>query len=291
MTILSRYIKRIIVLSACLLMCVPLLSAQDLHDDKGISGVGMDAAARKEMSGDRHDARMLMVSRHVSMLSPMAYDRLTGLTYRAPFVFATNFETVNASGVAPIAMWNDGMLYASGGRQSYPGMMGVESGSITLMHTSGPLTFTGSLMAEKTGYFRGLQTIYGVGGSVEWRMSDALSLTVFGSYYGNSRYLGPAMSPFLPTTNFGGYMSVHFNEHWGVDVGAQSVYNPATGRRELRPIGAPFYKLDNGVKLGVDVGGIVYELMRNASLRSNGGRNRGNNIIGPPIPMGPPPVR
>lgn len=202
-----------------------------------------------------------------------------------PFVFASNVNTVNAFGVAPLFMWNGGGVIASGSRESIPGLMGIEQGSIGIGHTLGRVTFTASASAEKYGYFRGLQTVYGVSGTALWRISGNLSLTVFGSYYTRANFTGPAMMPYMSTSAVGGYITWDFAEHWGVDAGVQSQYNNYTGRWDTRPIVRPYYKFDNGAKIGVDVGGLIYDAVDSHRSRHS------NPTMGPPVPKGPPPVR
>ncbi|MCM1484464.1 MAG: hypothetical protein NC043_09015 [Muribaculaceae bacterium] len=202
-----------------------------------------------------------------------------------PFVFASNPTTVNAAGVAPLALWSSGGVIATGERVSMPGLMGVESGSIMATQTLGRLTVSAGAVAEKYGYFRGLQTVYGLQGVAMWRFNDRLSLTLFGSWYTSANFTGPAMMPYMSTSNFGGYLSWDFAEHFGVDAGAQTQYNNYTGRWETRPIVRPYYKFSNDAKIGIDFGGLIYDAVD--SHRNH----RANPTVGPPVPKGAPPVR
>ncbi len=215
---------------------------------------------------------------YISSLSPqvLRYD---------PFVFAANPLTVNAVGIAPVARWDGGMFYASGSRVSLPGMMGHESGALNFVQELGPLRVHAAAGADKYGYFGGLATTYSVSGDVTYTFSDVLSLTVFGSYYSRNLFLGAAQASYVGTATVGAYFGINFSDHWGVDVGARSVYQPWRRGWETRPIVAPYYKFDNGMKIEVDVGGILYETLKSRDSY------RANPTMGPPIPMGPPPVR
>lgn len=216
--------------------------------------------------------------------------------YVPPFRFDLNqVMTDPVSGTAMICSWDNGGILASGSRYSYPGLMGVESGSVGFYQTIGNLDLIVGGSVEKYAGFRSLMTRYSVNGSITWRINERLSLHGFGSYTPGSRYSvmrgtggNMGMVGYMTTTNIGAYLSVDLSDRFGVDVGGQGYYNMSTGRWEAQPIVQPYFKLNNGAKLGVDVGGILYHI-----LRSNPGSSWGpqNPTMGPPIQMGPPPVR
>ena len=198
---------------------------------------------------------------------------------------APNFKNTDAvvPGVAPIASWNGGGFYASGGTASHLGMMNQAFGRLNFSQRFGRFSLTAFVAAEKYGYFRGLQTQYGFGGSMSYRFSDHWSMTLFGEYYSGANPLNPAQAGYFNAPRFGGYVSYDANEHWGVSVGAQSERSIMTNSWETRPIVMPYYKIGEA-KIGVDVGGILYEVLKDYT-----GGHRGSPVIGPPR-MGPPPV-
>lgn len=216
--------------------------------------------------------------------------------YIPPFVFDHNqIMDSPVVGVAPIYMWSGGGIIAMGSRQSYPGLMGIESGSVALRQQIGNVGLTLSGNASKYAGFRSLVTRYSFSGAVDWRINETFSLHAFGSYAPGSRGSlmravdgNMGMLGYMGTSNVGGYLSVDFSDRFGVDVGGQGFYNMTTRRWEAQPIVQPYLKLNNGAKIGVDVGGILYQILRSNS-RNNWGPN--NPTMGPPIPMGPPPVR
>ncbi len=207
--------------------------------------------------------------------------------WRPSFEFSSNAITVDRAGIAPIAMWGTGGLMAMGARQSLPGLMGHEHGALTFTQMLGPLSLTASATADKYGYYRGLQTVYGLSGTATYTINETFGLTLFGSYYARNPYMGAAMMPYVSSTNFGGFMSVNFSDHFGVDVGAQSTYRPYARGWHTQPIVMPYYRTDSGAKIGIDIGGLLLEVIDNASGRRN---KAVNPTIGPPIPTGPPPV-
>ncbi len=211
-----------------------------------------------------------------------------GSSYNEPFNFSNDPTANNFAGAALIHGWNNGMIYAEGSHNHYPGMLGIESGSLNLMQRLGNLTLSGSLSANKFGYFRGLSTIYGVSGSASWKFNDRWAFTVFGAYHGNANLPYAAMAGYAPATRYGGYFSFNFHEKWGVDLGAQRMQSYGNGWQTV-PIIAPYYRIKDDVKIQIDMGGILHQLLDNSS-----NYNRGNPTIGPPIqrtplaPQGPP---
>lgn len=202
------------------------------------------------------------------------------------FMFAANPNTVNRAGFAPLFMWDGGGVVATGSATSYPGLGAIERGGLTATQTLGQLTLSLSGEAEKVGYYRGLRTVYIVSGIAQWRFNEHLALTVFGSWQTSNGFISPAMTGYASNASFGGYFSWDFHEHWGVDLGAVSERAPYSGGRwETRPIVRPYYKLNKDTKFGIDIGGLIYEAVRSHDYRHS------NPTMGPPVPMGAPPVR
>lgn len=186
-----------------------------------------------------------------------------------------------------IFLWNNGGVFGDVSSTSMPGMMGVESGRLTLVQQAGRFTFAAYGEAVKYGYYGGLQTSLGFGGSVGYRISDRVSVTLFGSYYTRlNAGMTPGMMGYTAIPNFGGYVDYRFADRWGVKVGAQAYRSDVTNRIEAQPMVIPYYKLSKNAEIGVDVGGILYQIIRSNSSHGQ----RMNPTIAPPRP-GPPPVR
>ena len=76
------------------------------------------------------------------------------------------------------------------------------------------------------------------------------------------------------------------NDKWGVDVGAQNVRDFQSGRSATMPIIRPFYNY-HGQKLGIDLGGLLYQLFENMSINLNGngsGYSPSMNTMPAPVP-------
>lgn len=182
-------------------------------------------------------------------------------------------------GVAMLDSWGSGGIFATGSRQDLPGLMGIESGALNFRQQVGAFTLSLFGSVTKYGYFNGLATSYGFGGSLSYEINEHLGVTVFGSYNSPTGINQAAMMGYVATPTFGGYLNWRFHPHWGVKVGAQSYRSVAYGRRETQPIVMPYYRTSGGAEIGIDVGGILYQVIRSASGNSWG--NPGNPTIDP----------
>lgn len=192
-------------------------------------------------------------------------------------------------GVAMIHSWGSGGLFATGSRQNLPGLMGIESGGLNFSQRVGAFTLSLFGSATKYGYYRGLSTSYGFGGSLSYDINEHLGVTIFGSYASPAGINQVAMIGYVDAPVFGGYLDWRISSHWGVKVGAQSYRSIAYGRWETQPIVMPYYRTSGGAQIGVDLGGLLYQVIRSAS--GNRWGSPGNPTIDPRAGFGPPPIR
>lgn len=185
-----------------------------------------------------------------------------------------------------VASWETGRIYASGSTTSMPGMMGIESGRLNVSQSAGPVTFTVWAESIKYGYFRGLQTGWGFGGTLDYRISDRWSVTLFGNYYSPVHPLTPGMAESMSIPRFGGFASYNFSEHWGISVGAQTSRSLVTNQWETRPIVTPYYRINSKVNIGVDIGDILYNVVRSYIDRRDS--RHGPPAMNMPRPAGAP---
>ena len=159
--------------------------------------------------------------------------------------------------------WRGSAIIVSGGADSMPGLLDRESGALTLYQNVGRWSFSASALADKyrmvgMGF---LETRYGVGGTVDYRLSNAVTLHAFGYYYPNSSLISPSVNPYIGTTNFGGFADIRFHKNFGLDTGVRRYLNPMTGQWVTEPIVSPYVKLNNGQKFGFDFGHILKGLI------------------------------
>ena len=174
-----------------------------------------------------------------------------------------SWEVNTIQGVKLFTPWKGSAVIVSGGADSMPGLLDHESGALTLYQDLGRWSFSASALADKyrmvgMGF---LQTRYGVGGTVGYRLNDAISLHAFGYYYPNSSLISPAVNPYLGTTNFGGFADIQLHKNFGVDAGVRRYLNPMTGQWVTDPIVSPYIKFNNGQKFGFDFGHMLKNLI------------------------------
>lgn len=191
-------------------------------------------------------------------------------------------------GVSPIDSWEGGTLFSIGGRIHLAGMMGIERGSVNFRQQIGAFTLSLFGSATKYGFYRGLATSYGFGGSVSYDINEHVGITLFGAYHSPTGIDRASMISYVDVPVFGGYMDWRGGNHWGVKVGVQSYRSIAYGRWEAQPIVMPYYRTSSGAEIGVDVGGILYQVIRSSGNSWGAPRNPtvGRPDFGPP-PVGP----
>ena len=183
-------------------------------------------------------------------------------------------------GVAHISSCRKGYIYATGGIQTMPGLMAINSGSLNIEQNFGNLNVSVYGVATKYGYFHGLQTSYGFGGSLTYKFNEKISATVFGEYHSGIRMHNPAMAGYVYIPRFGGYIDYSFSDRFGVELGAQGYQSMMTQRIEAQPIVRPYFRLSKNNKIGIDIGGILYQVLNSRSNKYNQSRNP---TIGPPV--------
>lgn len=102
-----------------------------------------------------------------------------------------------------------------------------------------------------------LTTQYGIGGNIGFDVSDHLSLHAFGYYYSTSPIVGPALSPYVNTTNYGGYADIRFSDRAGSNIGIRRYLNPMSGRWTTEPIVTPYFRIGKKMRLELPVGGLL----------------------------------
>ncbi len=153
--------------------------------------------------------------------------------------------------------FSNGVLFGSGGQTSVPGIGRFNNASLGYQHAlNDRLTLQLGVDAMKINMSHITGQAFSTSGSLMYRASDRLAFKVFGSYdIGNSYGMS--------TNSYGATMSFDMSDRFGMEVGVQRYYDTMRGRWETVPVVIPYYNFDK-FKLGLDVGGILYEILRNA---------------------------
>lgn len=169
-----------------------------------------------------------------------------------------------------------GAVFGSGSQTSVPGIGRFNNASLGYQHIFNDrlsLQLRANAMKINMSHITG--QAFSTAGRLTYRASDRVAFNVFGSYdIGNSYGMS--------TNSYGATMSLDMSERFGMEVGAQRYYDAMRGGWQTVPVVIPYYRFEK-FKLGLDVGGIMYEILRNVVFDKRGGGDFGGGpTIRPP---------
>ncbi len=166
-----------------------------------------------------------------------------------------------------------GTLSGSGGQTSVPGIGRFNEAALLYQHVLNQnLKFQLGMNAMKINMSHITGQTFTASGAMIYQATDRLAFKVFGSYAIGKTYG-------MTTHTYGASMSLDMSERFGMEVGVQRYYDSMRGRWETVPMVIPYYKFDK-FNLGLDVGGILYEILRSTVFESKG--NMGGPTIAAP---------
>lgn len=158
-------------------------------------------------------------------------------------------------------------LTATGAYRSYIGLMDVQSVSGGVQYSLGAMTVQGALAANRYLYYGRVFSQYGVSGQLSYCFNPNLALTVFGTYYKMNPFFSMAAFPFVPTTSYGGYMTVG-NRSFYVNLGVERRFNAFEHKMETVPIITPAFKISNKVTIELPLGDLTKHLIEEILIKS-----------------------
>lgn len=158
-------------------------------------------------------------------------------------------------------------LTATGAYRSYIGLMDVRSVSGGVQYSLGGMTVQGALAANRYLYQGRVFTQYGVSGQLSYSFNPNLALTVFGTYYNTNPFFSMAAFPFVPTTSYGGYMTVGSRSFY-VNLGVERRFNAFEHKMETVPIVTPAFKISNNVTIELPLGDLTKHLIEETLIKS-----------------------
>lgn len=249
------------------MVCALQANAQTEQDDKGI--LSENDAALQTMGFVNH----LMIDSTKYTIDAMKPNLLPAPTESSELSYLNTYKDKATHGIglagqyAPMGvksfnLWRGGHLSISGATNQMPGLMDFQTGSLTLHQDFGRLQLSASATANK--YWMPMQstlyTQYGFGGSAAYTISEAVMLHAYGQYYTKNPIVGPAFSPYVSTTTYGGYADVRINDYLGSNVGVRRYINPMSGRWTTEPIVTPYIKVKKS-RIEFPVGSLLKTLI------------------------------
>ena len=246
-----------------LMVCALQANAQTELDGKGI--LSGDEAALRTMEFDNHlkmDSTKYAIDAMKPNLLPTPTES-SGLSYLNTYKDKARHGIGLTGQYAPMGaksfnLWHGGHLDINGATNQMPGLMDYQTGSFTLHQDFGRLQLSASATANK--YWMPMQstlyTQYGFGGTIGYDLSDVVSLHAFGYYYAHNPLVGPAFSPYVSTTSYGGYADIRFSDRFGSNIGVRRYINPMSGQWTTSPIVTPYFRVGkrNKVVIGLPLG-------------------------------------
>ena len=188
-------------------------------------------------------------------------------TFRIPYytnpspLFRGDYRT---NGI--IMQFHGGALSGAGGQTTLPGIGRFNEASLLYRQViDRNLSFQLGMDALKLNMSHISGQAFTASGALMYQAADRLAFKVFGSYAIGNTYG-------MTTHRYGGSVLFDVSERFSMEVGVQRYYNAMRGRWETVPMVIPTYNFDK-FKLGLDIGGIIYEILRSKiySGRSGGG--------------------
>lgn len=158
-------------------------------------------------------------------------------------------------------------LTATGAYRSYIGLMDVQSVSGGVQYSLGAMTVQGALAANRYLYYGRVFTQYGVSGQLSYSFNPNLALTAFGTYYNTNPFFSMAAFPFVPTTSYGGYMTVGSRSFY-VNLGVERRFNAFEHKMETVPIITPAFKISNKVPIELPLGDLTKHIVEEILIKS-----------------------
>lgn len=265
----------------CLLISIPqLLSAQEDN-----ARYTLDSVRIKQMDGfllpklelfpEKAAAYPVYPAAKPPRLPDFSQKELYALPYytNPSPMFRGDFST---SGI--LKQFPNGALFGSGQQTSLPGLGRFNEASLGYLHTFNPrLALQINVDAMKMNMSHITRQAFSTSGALTYQISDHVGFKVFGTYdIGNSYGMS--------THSYGASMTFDMSERFSLEAGVERYYDPMRGRWETVPVLIPYYRF-NKFTLGLDVGGILYEILREVVFDKRD--FRGGPTIAPPRPSIP----
>lgn len=162
-------------------------------------------------------------------------------------------------------------FYGSGSQTTLPGFGRMNQVALGYQYAvTDYLEVQARVSAIKYSFPMSVGASFGADARLIYHPADRFRLTAFGTFTPADRYG-------FHRNSYGLTMGYDFTERFGVEIGAQRYYDPQRGW-QTAPVVTPYYKF-NKITLGVDAGGILYEVLRNVV---SGNRKGGSPVIMPP---------
>lgn len=209
---------------------------------------------------------LMMKSLSSSEFLAMPITPLTPMPFATEPPFANKYDASH-SGSMSMEVSKYLKFTTVGTYRSYIGLMDVQSVSGNMQYSLGALNMQGGLIANRYLYHMGIISQYGISGQIVYSFNPNLSATIFGTYYNTNPFISMAAFPFVPTTSYGGYMTVGNNSFY-MNLGVERRYNTFERKMETVPIISPAFKISNKVTVELPLGDLVKHVVEDVIMKN-----------------------
>lgn len=211
---------------------------------------------------------LMMRALSSSELLAMPITPLTPMPFATEPPLAYKYDASH-SGAMSTKISKDLKFTAVGTYRSYIGLMDVQSVSGNMQYSFGAINMQGALIANRYHFYRGIISQYGISGQIVYSFNPNLSATIFGTYYNTNPFISMAAFPFVPTTSYGGYMTVGNNSFY-MNLGVERRYNTFEHKMETVPIISPAFKISNKVTIELPLGDLIKHVVEDVVMKNHG---------------------
>lgn len=175
------------------------------------------------------------------------------------------------------------ILWGSGGQNNLIGFGEINYGNVIYQKQLNGRLLIGAHLSAVTIRAPHMATNTFEGGiNLSYQITDKLAFHAFGNYtFGETP---PIMGTLYTNSSFGGYFSIEMSERFGLGLGAQRYYDPTVGNWSTAPIVVPYYKINKKITIGMDIGGLIQELIKNAINKGSEENTTGGKFQGTIMP-------
>lgn len=207
---------------------------------------------------------LMMRALSSSELLAMPKTPLTPMPFATPLAYKYD---ASHSGAMSTKISKNLKFTAVGTYRCYIGLMDVQSVSGNMQYSFGAINMQGALIANRYHFYRGIISQYGISGQIVYSFNPNLSATIFGTYYNTNPFISMAAFPFVPTTSYGGYMTVGNNSFY-MNLGVERRYNTFEHKMETVPIISPAFKISNKVTVELPLGDLVKHIVEDVVMKN-----------------------
>lgn len=170
-----------------------------------------------------------------------------------------NMLNNNYNNYGVLSYGKSGILLGGSSHTTMYGLMDYQNSELNLIKDYGNLRISVGVSANRYMILRNIETQFGISGALSYKINENLSVSAFGQYNSNPFYSSMAAYPYIGTSSYGSYFTLH-NNKTGIDLGVKRLYDPFRRQWRTQPIVTPKFKVGK-TTVGIELGEVVGEAL------------------------------